>query len=92
MNCPEYQGFLWQHTAHFTERSFFTEEEGKFITIVGGCKEPQSPWKDILEYDINKMEVTNKKTLKFGLVSHDSFVYKGSLVVHGGSTGGDFNR
>ena len=30
--------------------------------------------------------------MKFGLVSHDSFAYKGSLIVHGGSTGGDFNR
>ena len=30
--------------------------------------------------------------MKYGLVSHDSFEHCGSLVVHGGSTGGDFNR
>ena len=38
------------------------------------------------------MEVAHKKQMKFGLVSHDSFTYKGSLIIQGGATGGDFNR
>lgn len=36
--------------------------------------------------------MTNKKEMKSGLVSHDSFLHEDCLFIHGGSTGGDFNK
>ena len=38
------------------------------------------------------MEVSSKVQMKYGLVSHDSFDHNGTLFIHGGSTGGDFNK
>jgi hypothetical protein len=61
------------------------------LTVIGGCHYPQSPYNSIVEFDINKLKLSNSTTMKYGLVSHDSVACTDKIVIFGGATGGDFN-
>lgn len=72
MKCPQHEGFVWQHSATLTKRSFFNEEGGSFLTVVGGCRLPHSPYKSIVEINTTNGQVTNSLEIDQGLVSHDA--------------------
>jgi hypothetical protein len=90
-NCPLHQGYIWQHSSNISTRSFFTGNEGKFLTVVGGCRFPHSPYKAIVEIDLNTYQTNHELHIEQSLVSHDSVNRNGILYVFGGSNGGDFN-
>ena len=72
--------------------SFMTGQEGSFLTVVGGCRFAQSPYKTIVEIDIDKQKVTGSLAMETGLVSHDLVEREGKLYIFGGSNGGDFSN
>lgn len=76
LDCEEHKGYLWQHTAHLSQQSYFNGEAGKFLTVIGGCHQPQSPYNSIIEFNLQNMKVSNRTTIKYGLVSHDSIASK----------------
>jgi hypothetical protein len=92
LNCEFHNGYLWQHTAHLSNFSYFSGETGKFITVVGGCHYPQSPYNTIIEFDLKLMKMSNSAFMKVGLISHDSIASKSQIIVFGGSNGGGFNQ
>lgn len=92
MASDKHPSHLWQHTAHLVNRSIFSGEEGNFLIAVGGCRHANSPYKTILEYDLDQGKLAHTIELKFGLVSHESIIVDGHLIIVGGSTGGDFNH
>jgi hypothetical protein len=74
VSCPQHQGYVWQHSANFTKHSLFDGSKGPFLTVTGGCRYPQSPYKSIVEINTTTGQVTNSIELDRGLVSHDSVV------------------
>lgn len=91
LDCEEHKGFLWQHTAHISDHSYFSGKEGKFLTTIGGCHYPQSPYPWVVEFDLVTLTRSNSCKLKSGLVSHDSLANGNEIMIFGGATGGDFN-
>jgi hypothetical protein len=91
INCPLHQGYIWQHSSNLSGHSYFTGNNGKFLTVVGGCHFPHSPYKAIVEIDLNSYQVSNELHIEQSLVSHDAVDRQGRLYVFGGSNGGDFN-
>ncbi len=48
ISCPQHQGYIWQHTSNISQKSFFSGEEGMFMTVVGGCRLPHAPYNSIV--------------------------------------------
>ena len=59
---------------------------------MGGCRFPHTPYKNIVEINVDTDTVSNSLQLELGLVSHDAVCREGRLYVFGGSNGGDFNN
>lgn len=71
VTCKEHEGHIWQHSSHLSKHSFFSGEEGDFLTVIGGCRYPHSPYKHIIEIDLSKNAAINNAAIESGLVSHD---------------------
>ncbi|CAM5998960.1 unnamed protein product [Sphagnum balticum] len=92
VNCPQHQGFVWQHSAHLSTRSFFSGQEGRFLTVIGGCRFSHSPYNSVVEIDLKTLTVGNSLQLDQGLVSQDSVVRGDAILVFGGANGGNFSE
>lgn len=91
LKCPAHQGFIWQHAAILSRTSFFSQAQGNFLTVVGGCRFPHSPYSAIVEIDLDSAQQTNLLQMAHGLVSHECVEAGGKLYIFGGATGGDFS-
>lgn len=64
------------------------------MLAIGGCRYPWSPYKSVVEIDLDTLEVGNSLELEEAVVAHES-VYdaKNSCAyIVGGANGGGFNR
>lgn len=52
INNSIHQGYIWQHSSNLSTRSLFTQQDGIFLTVIGGCRFPHAPYDTVVEINL----------------------------------------